>query len=870
MSILQEILNWSHVLPKWQSDSIARLFSKGTLSNDDLDDLFALLKAEHGIPDPKNRKSVKLSSDQIPISTQKDTQIKILGLKNLQHVNALANNQRLPFCSSGLTLIYGDNGAGKSGYVRVFKCVCRARDQNEPIYPNAFLPPSQTSVASAIFEVEVNGKPDELSWLNGKPAPEILSSIAVFDSRCARSYLDEEGDFAYVPYGLDILEELAVVCKKLKIMIENEQLQYIPDTSSFDNLIGDTVVGKLISKLSHQTKSEQVETLASLTPEEEERRHNLEKNLKEQSPKEKAIQLRSCASRITKVALSAVQKLEKLDNAAVTKLRKLVEAHIIAQESVTLAAQQFKVDAGFLPGTGSTAWKELFLAARAFTIEAYPGKHIHELGSAENCPLCQQPLDEGATRLKIFEEFIQQDVEKTAKIRKKELDDTYKIFSTESMSLGMDDELFSEIDSFVKNLASDIRSFEAALITRHESIKAVVKSQNWDTIDNIPDSPAVRLQNLADKLIQDAETLEKLMDEKIRATLQIEFNELEARMQLAKVKAAILIAIQRLDRQYKLKSCLSAIKTNTISLKAAELTEKVVSQELEKALNNEFKILGVGNLQVSLKSRSEKGKAYHKLKLNIPQAKAPIDILSEGEQRAIAIGAFLAEVNIGGSSNGIIFDDPVSSLDHKRRERFARRIAQEALKRQVIVFTHDIYFLNLLTDEAEKAGVCIAKQSVVHRAEGFGVADPDLPFEGMNTKERIGYLRDRQQNINKVYNTGDEVEHRKLTADAYRQLRFAWERAVEEVLLCNVVLRFRKGIETQRLKGVSVEDNDYFIIDRSMSKCSNYAHDQALLGGCEVPDPVELLTDINELDEWRKNVFERGVQIGKKRKSAGH
>ncbi len=92
---------------------------------------------------------------------------------------------------------------------------------------------------------------------------------------------------------------------------------------------------------------------------------------------------------------------------------------------------------------------------------------------------------------------------------------------------------------------------------------------------------------------------------------------------------------------------------------------------------------------------------------------------------------------------------------------------------------------------------------------------------------------------------------------------------IEEILFHNVVLRFRKGIETQRLSDVLVEDSDYHIIDGEMSKYSNYANDQALLGGCEVPDPDELLADVNELGEWRKNISERGDKLSKKRKRAG-
>jgi energy-coupling factor transporter ATP-binding protein EcfA2 len=867
MAILQEILKWSAGLPAWQSDAIARLFAKEVLFDADLGDLFALLKAEHGIPDPQGRTANKLSAEQIPAPAAPNTHIRLLALKNLRHVNRIAENQRLAFSPIGLTVIYGDNGSGKSGYSRVLKRACRARDQSEPIHPNAFLPPAQAGNAEAAFEIEINGASEEIGWANGKAAPAILSSLAVFDSRCARSYLDDEGDFAYVPYGLDILEGLAGACKKLKGMVDTEYAQSAPDKSAFADLTGETAVGKLIAVLSHKTKPEQVETLATLTAEEIAQRAKLDKNLKEASPKEKATQLRIRASRIAKVAQNATEKLALVDAVAVGKLRGLVEAYHAAQLAANLAAQQFKDDASLLPGTGGETWKTLFEAARKFSIEAYPDAIFPELGLGTQCPLCQQPLADGAERLLRFDVFIQQEVEKTARTRKKALEDEVTIFVGQSVSLNMDDELSTEIEAIDKALVLDVRAFEKAVADRHVGIKSAMKLGEWDKIFALPNSPTTGLQALTDMLNQEAEILEKLTDEKARAALQNQYNELDARIKFAEVKAAVLTAIDRLDRQTKLAKCLSDVKTNAISLKASELTEKVVSTELEAALNREFKALGVGNLQVQLKSRADKGKAYHKLKLNLPQTKSPVDILSEGEQQAIAIGSFLAEVNIGGSSGGVVFDDPVSSLDHKRRERVARRLAQEGTKRQVIIFTHDLYFLNLLIEETRQAGVPIATQSISRRPEGFGVTDPDLPFEGMNTKARVGYLKNRHPQIKKLFESGNELEHRKQTADAYRQLRIAWERAIEEILLRNVVLRFRKGIETQRLAGVLVEDADYFTVDTWMSKCSNYAHDQALLGGVEVPEPDELLEDINQLEIWRASIYERGEKLQKQRKA---
>ena len=80
-------------------------------------------------------------------------------------------------------------------------------------------------MAEAAFEIAVDGVAQDVQWTHGKAAPAALSSFAIFDSRCARAYLDSEDDFSYVPYGLDVFEGLAKVCKQLKTLIETEHAQ---------------------------------------------------------------------------------------------------------------------------------------------------------------------------------------------------------------------------------------------------------------------------------------------------------------------------------------------------------------------------------------------------------------------------------------------------------------------------------------------------------------------------------------------------------------------------------------------------------------------------------------------------------------------
>ena len=64
--------------------------------------------------------------------------VSLKSMRGVQNVNALVEDQSLTFIPKGVTIIYGDNGAGKSGYVRVLKRACRARTakgKEEPILP---------------------------------------------------------------------------------------------------------------------------------------------------------------------------------------------------------------------------------------------------------------------------------------------------------------------------------------------------------------------------------------------------------------------------------------------------------------------------------------------------------------------------------------------------------------------------------------------------------------------------------------------------------------------------------------------------------------------------------------------------------------
>lgn len=862
MTILQEIQKWSQGLPAWQQDAIARLYTKTNLSSQDFDDLYALLKSEQGISDPNHRIPSKLAMYQVAAPQASDRLVQISAIKNLRNINALAENQRLPMSPSGLTVIYGENGAGKSGYSRVFKKACRARDQREPIHPNAHNEPNNNGVAQASFELIIDGEAIDVEWTFGKEAPEQLSSIAIFDSHCARAYVDNHGDFAYVPYGLDILEGLVNVCTTLRSMATTEQSKNIPNIEQFSEVSKtQTQVGRLLSSISAKTKPEDVEALATLTEADQARLTTIIKTLAETDPKQKAQILRLRATRFTDLATRIDTATNLVGAANVTNLKSLIEKSVIAKQAATIAGQKFKETPGLLPGTGGEAWKALFDAARTFALESHSGKEFPHFGSESACPLCQNPLEQdGAARLEAFEVFYHQAAEKAEKKARQLAEDAYQAIKNAQLNLGVDEALAKELEDV------DCSNLQNALYERQAAILEASKPENnWDLIPELPIGTNEAILIVRNQLLTEAKVLEESMDEKAKALLVCEKNELDARGRLSDLKFAALDTIAKFVLKDKLIACLNSAGTTAISRKSTELSKTMATHEVAEALNNELKNLNVHELKVVMKPESPGGKTRFKLVLEILGNASAKDILSEGEQRAIAIASFLTEVNLGKGFGGIVFDDPVSSLDHRRRWSVAKRLAEEAKRRQVIVLTHDIYFLCIIQQEADAAGIGFLPQCIRKTSNGFGVQSDSLPFDAMVTSRRVKSLRQMHVLVAKAHKIGDEEEAKRLTHNTYHHIRLVWERGVEEVLFNGAVMRFDEGVSTKKLSCVVIEDADYATIDKGMAKSSKFEHDPAPRAHLPTPHPDELFDDIEELEIWRQSVESRKEAIRKRR-----
>jgi AAA15 family ATPase/GTPase len=79
------------------------------LSDGDYDRLVEDIVSEKQLVEPE------FGPEQLPHTAADDLPVRLLTIEKPQHVNALESKQPLTFEPLGLTIVYGDNGSGKSG-----------------------------------------------------------------------------------------------------------------------------------------------------------------------------------------------------------------------------------------------------------------------------------------------------------------------------------------------------------------------------------------------------------------------------------------------------------------------------------------------------------------------------------------------------------------------------------------------------------------------------------------------------------------------------------------------------------------------------------------------------------------------------------
>ncbi|MGH7194986.1 MAG: AAA family ATPase, partial [Candidatus Saccharimonadales bacterium] len=329
----------------------------------------------------------------------------------------MAPGETIRFLERGITIVYGDNGTGKSGYARILKRACRSRHRGK-IQPNVYARESSPTLPTAAIEYSVGRVAQAPSkWIdNDSPHPQ-LSAISVFDSDAAPIHINEQNEVAYRPFGLDIPDELARACQLVKTALTNEQksLQKAKNPIFLKPIWRETtVVGKQLSALKAKTDTTALKKLSELSAAELDRLSRLGEDLAK-NPDKAAAEQKLRADNVARLLSATRGVQQKTSDGVLDAIRDLDHDAMLKAEAERVAAAGAFANLP-LGGVGGAVWRELWEAARAYSTQiAYPDDPFPARTSQAVCVLCQQPLgDEARHRLGRFDEFIRTETERNA------------------------------------------------------------------------------------------------------------------------------------------------------------------------------------------------------------------------------------------------------------------------------------------------------------------------------------------------------------------------------------------------------------------------------------------------------------------------
>ncbi|HUU16605.1 MAG TPA: hypothetical protein VMW72_05605 [Sedimentisphaerales bacterium] len=467
-------------------------------------------------------------------------------------------------------------------------------------------------------------------------------------------------------------------------------------------------------------------------------------------------------------------------------------------------------------------------------------------------------------RLTAFETFIKADTQQAAEQAEAEL--SQALGGIQNLTVGHKAflEFLPDLPQDQNTLKQSIRRFHGVAWKIRRVVLKSCADARWIPPYALPATPAPELSELMQRMLGRAEELEQAATGDERLTFTNEQNELLAHQWLAGILDDVEAEIARKKMLAALNNAISDTVTTGITRKSSELADTYVTDVLRDRLAAEIETLGAEYLRVEFDSPGGRlGQKRFKISLQgTPDNTEVSRVLSEGEFRCIALAGFLAELSTEQSGSALIFDDPVCSLDHQWRRKVAYRLVQLASERQVTVFTHDIVFLSDLVGYCEAQDTPLRQSYLFRGPDKPGECTDGLPWAAMKVSRRIGSLKSWLQDAEATYRRQGPDAYEPKARRTYGRLRETWERAVEEVLLNSVVMRFDRAIHTQRLNGLAdITNDDIQTIDEGMTKSSRFleGHDEAGAVADPVPSPEELRQDINNLETWVGQVRRRRV-----------
>lgn len=358
------LTEWANQQDHWLRAVISEILDCRTqLTEAQVNHFYELLLLEKGLTPGEFNVVGSLEDKDSGVDTEQS--LSMAQIKDVLNVNALTSGQQLNF-NPRLTVIFGENATGKSGYTRILKSLAAVRTA-EQILSDVLKPKASPSASISYWlgaEAGDMSKAKTLTW-NGEQGVAPLTRMDVFDSRGISIHVDGELSYVYTPADLSFFPLVAEAIELIKAKLEKAKLEMVQGGNTF--LSQFERQGSLYSKietLGASTDLEELKQLAAVSEEEETGLPDLENKVSalRADTTDAALQL---ANKEKHWWLSVRKAADVLIRFNVDSYNEAIEALIEARESYRNTSE-LAFAAESIPGFGSESCTAFIEAADAY------------------------------------------------------------------------------------------------------------------------------------------------------------------------------------------------------------------------------------------------------------------------------------------------------------------------------------------------------------------------------------------------------------------------------------------------------------------------------------------------------------------------
>jgi ABC-type transport system involved in cytochrome c biogenesis ATPase subunit len=841
MSARKLLVDWANKQDGWMRMLAADvLASRQPASQAIIEKALAQYLSEKSLVDDKPVPFAALELDDEPSSEAASFVIE--RLTDIKGVNALSVGQAIDF-NSRLTVLFGENGAGKTGYARILKTLAAVRTA-EPILPNVHEPSAPVGQGATIT-YSSGGTTTPIAW-RGDAGIAPFTYMGIFDTKSVRLHVDDELPYVYTPSDLALFPLLNAAISEVRTRLDALVRDRKPASNPFlSHFTRGTTIYVEIETLGAATEKQLLTTAAVVSSEEEAQLEELKTRLialkNETIPaQQKVVQGRR---ELYGTLIAAATTVRTFDS-EVYRLA-ATTAKTATEDYATLRTELFG-RAG-LDGEGDVVWQDFVLGGETYR------EHIaaHEYPQqGDRCLYCQQSLGTDAIELlRRYRDFANdaarkraEDATRAADVAARDVSALNTAQLATEVSREQGDEATDPFLISAGTFLDGIKKVQQAL-----SLRDPLEVGELTTLAASIEAEATKRRAAAIQLLSDLDT--RAQGRKVALQeAQTDHDGLRDRLELKQRLDAILVYI---DDAKWVQRATQLIKKYPQLLKALTEVSKIASDQLlntdfENHFKEECKALRAPAVDLDFPGRQSQA-----ARRKMTASHKPSAVLSEGEQKVIALADFLAESALRLTPAPLVFDDPVNSLDYRRIHEVANRVAALAEDRQVIVFTHNIWFATELLSRFE---------SKKEHCSYFGITDE--PTKGLvvaGTHPRWDTVKETTKKINKIVETARPADGSVLEAlvrDAYGWIRTWCEVVVEIELLAGVAQRYQPNVMMGALSRIKIAHLEAAVgvIIPLFDKACRYidGHSQPLETLGVRPGLEELETDWKALQAARK------------------